>query len=83
MKTKEQLRKKFLILRKKKYFDVPTEKFNQLISHIKRRFKVKKKIFIALYYPSNYEMNIFKVFKNLNKSNIKFLLPKIQKTNIL
>ena len=83
MKTKEQLRKKFLILRKKKYFDVPTEKFNQLISHIKRRYKVKKKFFIALYYPSNYEINIFKAFKKLNKSNIKFLLPKIQKTNIL
>ena len=79
MKTKEQLRKKFLILRKKKYFDVPSEKFNQLINYIKRRYKVKKKIFIGLYYPSNYEINIFKVLKNLNKSNIKFLLPKIQK----
>ena len=45
MKTKEQLRKKFLILRKKKYFDVPTEKFSQLIGHIKRRYKAKKKNF--------------------------------------
>ena len=83
MKTKEKLRKKFLSLRKKKYFDVPSEKFNQLINYIKRRYKVKKKIFIALYYPSNYEINILKVLKNLNKSNIKFLLPKIQKANIL
>ena len=83
MKTKEQLRKKFLILRKKKYFDVPNEKFNQLINHIKKRYKVKKKILIALYYPSNNEFNILKILKNLNKSKTKFLLPKIQKKNIL
>ena len=82
MKTKEQLRKKFLILRKKKYFDVPNEKFNQLINHIKKRYKVKKKILIALYYPSNNEFNILKILKNLNKSKTKFLLPKIQKKYI-
>ena len=79
MKTKEQLRRKFTILRKKRYFDVPSEKFKQLIIHIKKKYKFRKKISIALYYPSNYEFNILKILKNLNKSKIKFLLPKIQK----
>ena len=83
MKTKEQLRRKFTILRKKRYFDVPSEKFNQLIIHIKKKYKFRKKISIALYYPSNYEFNILKILKNLNKSKIKVLLPKIQKKNIL
>ena len=82
MKTKEQLRRKFTILRKKKYFDVPSEKFKQLIIHIKKKYKFRKKISIALYYPSNYEFNILKILKNLNKSKIKFLLPKIQKKYI-
>ena len=43
MKTKEQLRRKFTILRKKRYFDVPSEKFKQLIIHIKKKYKFRKK----------------------------------------
>ncbi len=37
MKTKDQLRRKFLTLRKKKYFDVSKDKFNQLINYIKKK----------------------------------------------
>ena len=54
MKTKEQLRKKFLILRKKKYFDVSHDKFYQLSNYLKKKYKSKKNYFIALYYPSNF-----------------------------
>ena len=32
MANKDQLRKKFLSLRKKKYFEVSTNKFNKLIN---------------------------------------------------
>ena len=37
MKIKKKLRKKFLSLRQKKYFDVPYEKFNPLIDYIKKK----------------------------------------------
>ncbi len=82
MKTKDQLRKKFLVLRKKRYFEVSSEKFHQLINHIKKRY-IKKKIFIALYYPSNHEINIFKILNNFKESKFTFLLPKIQDGNSL
>ena len=37
MRTKDQLRKKFLTLRKKKYFDVSNDKLSQLVSYIKKK----------------------------------------------
>ena len=82
MKTKDQLRKKFLIIRKKKYFEVSNEKFYKLISHLKTKFQTKK-LLIALYYPSNFEINIIKITSNFNNSKVKFLLPKIQDDNSL
>lgn len=81
MKTKDQLRKKFLILRKKKYFNIPTEKFNKLIEYIKK--KNKKNIVIALYYPSNYEIDVLKITDNLKKIQTKILLPKVKDNNFL
>ena len=77
MKTKEQLRKKYLAFRKKRYFDVSNDKFNPLINYINRKYYKKKKILIALYYPSNYEVDVLKIFNNLKKTKFKFLLPKI------
>ena len=81
MKTKDQLRKKFLILRKKKYFNIPIEKFNKLIEYIKK--KNKKNIVIALYYPSNYEIDVLKITDNLKKIQTKILLPKVKDNNFL
>ena len=37
MKNKDQLRKKFLALRKKKYFEVSINNFNKLIKNIKKK----------------------------------------------
>ena len=37
MKTKDQLRKKFLAQRQKKYFDVSNKKLFQLINFIKKK----------------------------------------------
>ena len=54
MKNKDQLRKKFLALRKKKYFEVSINKFNKLVYYIKKKSKIKKSFVIGLYYPSNY-----------------------------
>ena len=83
MKTKEQLRKKFFTLRKKKYFDMPSDKFYQLTNYIKKKYDVKKKKLIALYYPSNYEVDVLKIANNLKKTKFKFLLPKILDGNYL
>ena len=48
MKTKEQLRKKFFTLRKKKYFDISSDKFYKFINYIKKKYNVKKKNFNSL-----------------------------------
>ena len=61
MKTKDQLRKKFLAQRQKKYFDVSNKKLFKLINFIKKNNKLKKNIFIAIYYPSNYEFDVLKI----------------------
>ena len=83
MKKKDQLRKKFLSLRKKKYFDVSVDIFNKLINYIKKKNISKKNFYVALYYPSNYEMNILKIINYFKKSKIIFLLPKILDGNLL
>ncbi len=75
MLSKEKLRKKFIKLRKKKYFDSKFKFFRPLINLIIKR-KVKR---ISLYYPSNYEFSTVKLFKILKKQNkIKILLPVIE-----
>ena len=56
MSFKEKLRKKFSFIRKKKYFEVNTKFFLPILKIIqKNKFKN-----IALFYPSNYELNTFK-----------------------
>ena len=83
MKNKGQLRKKFLTLRKKKYFNVSGEKFNKLAKYIKNKNKTKKKYSLALYYPSNYEINVLKISNNFQKSKVTLLLPRILDGNLL
>ena len=83
MKTKEQLRKKFLNLRKKNYFQISNNKFKDLIKYLRGKYKINRKLFIALYYPSNFEIDILKIIDNLQKSKITLLLPKIEDENLL
>ena len=62
MQLKSKLRKKYFNLRKKKYYDIDKNFFLPLIKLI--QFKIKKKnIKIALYYPSNFELNILKILE--------------------
>ena len=82
MQQKIILRKKYLILRKKKYYEVDKKFFLPLLKLI--RFRLKKKVTkIALYYPSNHELNILKFleFKNISRQDI--LLPIIDKKNYM
>ena len=77
MQNKDQLRKKIINIRKKKYFEVSINKLNKLINYIKKRNKMKKFFFIEIYFPSNYEFNILKLISNFKNSRAIFLLPKI------
>ena len=78
MAQKNQLRKKYYQIRKKKYFEIDQEFFFPLIKLIKLNFK-KKDLRLALYYPSNFELNILKFLENDFIKNMNVLLPAIEK----
>ena len=65
MSQKKILRKKYYLLRKKKYNEINQEFFFPLIKLIKSKFK-KKNLKLALYYPSNFELNVLKFLENEN-----------------
>jgi len=76
------LRKKSLIQRKKKHFE--SKKFNfDIIFKLIRKHFLKKKIIIAGYYPSYYEVNILNFLEKASKKNFKIVLPVIKSSNIM
>ena len=80
MSKKEILRKKYNLLRKKKYFEINPVVFNPLIKYIKKKYSFKKSIVVALYYPSNFEFNIINITKNF-RFNMRSSLPVIKNKN--
>jgi len=80
MSKKQILRKKYYILRKKKYYKIDKEFFFPLIKLIRSNFK-KKNLKLALYYPSNYELNVLKLLENDYIKNQNILLPAIEEKN--
>jgi len=82
MKSKDQLRKKFYTLRKKKYFEVSSSYFSPLLSLLNNTLK-KKPIYLSSYYPSNYEVDTLKIFELIkSKKNITSLLPSVSSKNM-
>jgi 5-formyltetrahydrofolate cyclo-ligase len=79
---KTYLRKKFLSKRKKKYLTIKNFNFNLIFSLIKKHFN-KKKIIIAAYYPSNYEVDILNFLKVATKKKFKIALPVIRQSNLM
>ncbi len=74
MLSKKKVRKKFDLIRKRKYFSVDKNYFKPLIRIINR----EKKKNLSLYYPSNYEVNTIKLFEALEKtSHLSTSLPVI------
>ena len=71
------LRNKFLLQRKQKYSATKKFDFNLLYKLIRRHF-YKKKITIAGYYPSNYEVDILKFLEQSSKKKFKIVLPFIK-----
>ena len=82
MQQKIQLRKKYLNLRKNKYFNIDKSFFLPLINMIRHKFK-KKIIKVALYSPSNFELNVLKILDHRNFLNQEILLPVTDKNNLM
>ena len=82
MQQKNLVRKKFYLLRKKKYFEINKSFFTSFVRLIKNRFK-KKKLKIALYYPSSFEINVLKLLEFNYISNQTILLPIIEEKNCM
>ena len=82
MLQKNLLRKKYFNLRKKKYYDINEEFFFPLLYLIKVQLK-KKPIKLALYYPSNFELNVLKFLKFNTVLEQDILLPAIDKNNLM
>ena len=78
--NKNYLRKKFLLYRKKKYLQKEKFNFNLVFKLIEKHF-YNKKIIIAGYYPSNYEVNILNFLEKASKKGFKIVLPVIKNLN--
>ena len=80
MFLKQKVRNKYILIRKKKYFQVNQDFFKPLINLI---YKNKKKK-ISLYYPSNFEVDTIELFKILKKNkSISTMLPIISFTALI
>ena len=78
MSQKRILRKTYILLREKNYYEINQNFFLPLIKLIKSNFK-KKNLRIGLYYPSNFELNVLKFLDNDFMKNKNILLPTIEK----
>ena len=74
------LRNRSLLKRKKRYLTVKKFNFNLIFNLIKKHFN-KKKIIIAGYYPSNYEVNILNFLEEASSKRFKIVLPVIKSSN--
>ncbi len=82
MQLKIQLRKKYFYLRKKKYYDINKNFFLPLLQLIRSRLK-KKYYKLALYYPSNFELNVLRILEFSSISAQDILLPVTDKKNFM
>ncbi len=80
MTQKSILRRRYNQLRKKEYHEIDQNFFSPLIKLIKLNFK-KKDYRLALYYPSNFEVNVLKFLENDFIKNENVLLPAIERKN--
>ena len=82
MQQKSKLRKKYLKIRKENYFKIDKNFFSPLLKLIKKNIK-KKSIIIALYYPSNFELDVLKVLELKYFLHQTILLPVVEKNNLI
>ena len=80
MLDKNSIREKAQKLRKKKYFEISESFFSPLASILKKRFG-NKHIYLSLYHPANYEVDVLKIFDSNLLKKTKTLLPVITSKN--
>ena len=80
MSNKDNLRKKYFLIRKKKYYNIKASFFEPLIKLVKKEFK-KNLISMSSYYPASYEVNTIKLFETNIISKLKISLPVIRGNN--
>jgi len=79
MLVKEKLRKRFLYIRKNKYFEINKNFFTPLIKLISLKYK-KKNFVLSSYFPASYEVDVLKIYET-NFIKKKILYPKVKKNN--
>ena len=82
MQQKVKLKKKNLKIRQEKYFNINKKFFSPLLRLIRKKIK-KKPIIIALYYPSNFELNVLRVLELKYFSDQTILLPVTEKNSLM
>ena len=80
MDKKRLVRKKYFLIRKRKYFQISEKFFTPLIKLIKKKFK-NKKIDISLYYPNSFEVDILKILDVNFFKKFNFLFPIVEENN--
>jgi len=79
---KSLLRNKAILKRKTKHLLVKKFNFNLIFKLIKKNFS-KKKVIIAGYYPSNYEVNILNFLQRAQMKKFKIVLPVIKSSGAM
>ena len=82
MQQKNSVRKKYQLLRKKKYYEVDKDFFTPFLNLIKLKFK-KKRFKLALYYPAYFEINALKLLEFNSISKQDLLLPVVEENNTM
>ena len=82
MVLKSSIRKKYFLKRKKKYFDIENKFFFPITKLLKKKSS-SKKLSIALYYPTSFEVDILKIVNIENFKNFNFLLPVVEKKGLM
>ena len=79
---KHYLRNRFLFQRKKKHFNAKNFNFDLIFKLIRKHF-YKKKIIIAGYYPSNYEVDILNFLEKASKKKFNIALPVVKSSSLM
>jgi len=82
MDLKSSIRKKYFLKRKKNHFGIENKFFSPLKNLLKKK-NSSKKLSIALYYPSSFEVDILKIFNIKYFKNFNFLLPVVEKKGLM
>ena len=77
MFTKNNLRKKFIKIRKKKYLEIKKKYFLPIINLIKKNFG-NKTFYLSIYFPINNEVNALNLIKSYKIKKMSSLIPTIK-----